>query len=93
MGGPASYHLDSLVSWSDVAEPGVKYYSGAATYEKEVTVSKEDLKKGTKAFVVFGDIQEMARVFVNGHDCGIVWTPPYEADITKYLKAGSNQIR
>ena len=34
----------------------------------------------------------MASVSVNGKDCGIIWTMPYKAEITKYLKAGSNHI-
>jgi hypothetical protein len=92
MGGPASYHLDSLVSWSDNNDEGIKYYSGSATYEKDFSLDKDALTKGTEAFVVFEDIQEMAQVFVNGNDCGIVWTQPYKADITKYLKTGSNTI-
>ena len=29
---------------------------------------------------------------VNGQDCGIVWTPPYELDITEQLKDGANNI-
>ena len=92
MGGPASYHLDSLVSWTDIDKEGVNDYSGSASYERDFSVKREDISEGREAFVVFDDIQEMARVFVNGKDCGIVWTPPYEADITKYLKAGSNHI-
>jgi len=92
MGGPESYRLDSLISWSDAAEDGIKYYSGSAKYEKEFTVDEEMLTEGKEAFVVFGDIQEMARVFVNGNDCGFVWIPTYKADITKYLKAGLNKI-
>ncbi|KAA9036116.1 hypothetical protein FW778_19710 [Ginsengibacter hankyongi] len=92
MGGPASYQLDSLQSWSDINNEGIKYYSGTASYEKDFYVGKDALTKGTEAFVVFDDIQEMAQVFVNGQDCGIVWTPPYKADITKYLRAGSNHI-
>ncbi len=92
MGGPSSFHMDSLVSWTDVSNEGMKYYSGPATYEKDFAIGRDEMTKGTNAFVVFDDIQEMARVFVNGRDCGIVWTPPYEADITKYLKAGSNHL-
>jgi hypothetical protein len=41
---------------------------------------------------VFGDIQEMAHVFVNGNDCGIVWTIPYKTKITHWLKKGNNKI-
>jgi len=92
MGGPAAYHMDSLISWSDADNEGVKYYSGTASYEKDFYVSKDFLTKGTEVIAVFDDIQEMAHVFVNGKDCGIVWTLPYKADITKYLRAGSNHI-
>ncbi|HSU49898.1 MAG TPA: glycosyl hydrolase, partial [Segetibacter sp.] len=92
MGGPASYEMDSLVSWSNINNAGVKYYSGSATYERNFSVGKEALAKGTKVFVVFDEIKEMVRVSVNGNDCGIVWTPPYKANITRYLKEGQNRI-
>lgn len=92
MGGPASYHLDSLMSWPDIPENGIKFYSGTASYEKDFNVKGDALSKGTKSFVVFEDIQEIAKVFINGKDCGIVWTLPYKADITKYLKEGTNHI-
>lgn len=92
MGAPESYHLDSLRSWSDVGEDGIKYYSGTATYEREFNFGKEDLPKNSEAFVVFADIQEMAHVFVNGNDCGIVWTIPYKTNITPWLKKGNNKI-
>jgi len=92
MGGPASFRMDSLTSWSNLDEDGVKYYSGKATYTRDFTVNEEALTKGAEVYVVFEDIQEMARVSVNGNDCGIVWTPPYKANITPYLKSGKNTI-
>jgi len=92
MGAPASYQFDKLTSWTDVDDKGVNYYSGSASYSRDFSLSKETLSKGKEAFVVFEDIQEMARVSVNGNDCGIVWTPPYKANITQYLKEGSNNI-
>lgn len=92
MGGPASYQMDSLTSWTALNNNGIKYYSGSATYEKEFSLSGEALSKGTRAFVVFDDVQEIMRVVVNDKDCGVVWTPPYKADITPYLKTGLNKI-
>ena len=92
MGAPESLQLKKLTSWTDVDNKGVNYYSGSASYSKDFSVNKETLSKGKEAFVVFDDIQEMARVSVNGNDCGIVWTPPYKANITQYLKEGSNNI-
>jgi hypothetical protein len=92
LGGPVSYHLDSLVSWDDIKDEGIKYYSGIASYETAFNVHANSITTGTKAFVVFDNVQEIAKVSVNGKDCGIVWTLPYKAEITKHLKAGSNQI-
>ena len=38
------------------------------------------------------DIKDIAHVWVNGQDCGIAWTEPYEVDITKALKKGKNKL-
>lgn len=92
MGATESLHLDSLVSWSEIKQDRIKYYSGSVSYEKEFSAPKEALGKTTNAFVVFEDMQEIARVFVNGKNCGIVWTPPYKVNITPYLKAGRNTL-
>jgi hypothetical protein len=91
-GGPKSLQLGNLVSWSDMEEEGARFYSGAATYTRDFMINKETLSSGKEAFVSFEDIQEMAQVFVNGNDCGVVWLPPYAARITPYLKEGKNTI-
>ncbi len=92
IGAPASYKLDSLVSWSEIDNDGIKYYSGLATYEREFSIPDGALGTEATAFVCFKDVQEMLRVFVNDKDCGIVWTPPYKCNITPHLKAGPNKI-
>lgn len=91
-GGPDTFRLDRLTSWTEAENEGVKYYSGTATYNRDFTIAKNALAKGTEAYVVFEDIQEMARVSINGNDCGIVWLPPYKANITRWLKPGENTI-
>jgi hypothetical protein len=92
MGAPESYHFDKLTSWTDIDLEGIQYYSGKATYNREFIVPGDKLPEETKAFVVFEDIQEMARVYVNGKDCGIVWLPPYKVEITPYLISGTNTM-
>jgi len=92
MGAPESYQFEKLTSWTDVDDKGINYYSGSANYSREFTLSEETLSKGAQAYITFEDIQEMARVSVNGNDCGIIWTPPYKANITQHLKQGSNKI-
>jgi hypothetical protein len=92
MGAPESYHFDKLTSWTDIDVEGIQYYSGKATYNREFIVPGDGLPEETKAFVVFEDIQEMARVYMNGKDCGIVWLPPYKVEITPYLISGTNTM-
>lgn len=91
-GGPKSLKVDKFVSWSDMEDEGASYYSGAADYTREFTIEEAALSQDVEAIVSFDDVQEMAQVFVNGKDCGIVWLPPYATQITPYLKVGTNTI-
>ena len=92
MGGPESYQLEKLTSWSETGHEGIRYYSGKAIYSRDFSVDEGILSEEAEAYVIFEDIQEMASVSVNGNDCGIVWLPPYRVRITPYLKAGTNSI-
>jgi len=92
LGGPESYLFDKLNSWTDMEEEGIRFYSGKAIYSKEITLEEEKIALNAEAYLVFGNIQEMAQVRVNGRDCGIVWLPPYKVRISPYLKSGINKI-
>jgi len=91
-GGPGTFRMDKLASWTEAEDERVKYYSGTATCSREFPIKPESLSKGTSAYLMFEDIQEMARVNINGNDCGIVWLPPYKVNITKWLIPGENTI-
>ena len=81
-------------SWTTRPEPGIKYYSGTATYEKTFDFSISALRKRlTRAILLdLGDVRELAEVKVNGKSCGIVWTPPFRVDITGAVKPGENKL-
>jgi hypothetical protein len=38
-------------------------------------------------------VREAAQVYINGQFAGSVWHPPYELDVSKFLRIGENQIR
>jgi hypothetical protein len=38
-------------------------------------------------------IREVAQVYVNGKQAGVVWHPPYRLDVTEYLHKGMNELR
>jgi hypothetical protein len=94
-GGPAAAQFDSLVSWPMRSEPGIKFYSGTATYEKNFTVADASriTHHGSRWFLDLGNIRELAEVRVNGKSCGIVWCPPFRVDITDAVKTGENKLQ
>ncbi len=89
-GAPAKISLDSLSSWSDNSDPGVKYFSGTATYTKSIQAPAEWFKVGAKLWLDLGDVKNIAEVSVNGRPFGIFWKTPFRIDVTSALKAGTN---
>ncbi|HEY5346183.1 MAG TPA: glycosyl hydrolase [Verrucomicrobiae bacterium] len=93
-GGPETVQFASLVSWPTRPEPGIKFYSGTAVYEKTFDVSDSKLKiKNSKLFLDLGDVHEIAEVKVNGKSCGTVWSPPWRVEVTDAVKAGENKLQ
>jgi hypothetical protein len=83
---------DRLFDWSTSTDDKVKYYSGHAMYESTFRVSGEMLKRKCLK-INLGTVCDVAHVWINGKDCGIVWTPPMEVDISDAVKKGKNNIR
>jgi hypothetical protein len=71
--------------------------SGRALYLDfgEGTPIQADTRKSGPGFRALLDspVREAAVVTVNGRRAGAVWCPPYRIDITRLLRAGSNEIR
>ena len=88
-GGPTNARFDELVSWTERPEPGIKYYSGTATYQNTFNWAGDS---AAKIWLDLGRVRELAEVRVNGKSCGIVWSPPFRADISDALKAGPNTV-
>ena len=40
-----------------------------------------------------GPVREAAELYMNGQRVGTVWHPPYEIDVTRFLRAGENELR
>ena len=45
-----------------------------------------------KAVLQLGDVSALAQVRLNGKDLGVVWTAPWQVELTGALKAGANQL-
>ena len=91
-GAPDRLTLDKLMSWTEHNDSGVKYYSGTATYRKNIQVPPELLGKNRRLCLDLGNVQVMAQVKLNGEDLGILWNPPFRVDITAVVKPGENAL-
>jgi hypothetical protein len=89
-GAPEQAVFEALVDWTTRPEEGIKYFSGTATYRKTFEVSAE--QAGRKAVLQLGSVAALAQVRLNGKDLGIVWTAPWQAELTGALKAGKNEL-
>jgi hypothetical protein len=91
-GAPAKITLDALNSWSENSDPGVKYFSGTAAYTKTIQAPADWFKAGKKLWLDLGDVKNIAEVAVNSRPLGILWKPPFRADVTSALKEGANTL-
>jgi hypothetical protein len=91
-GAPQSATFDALSDWSGNADPGIKYFSGTATYTKTIEISESVLSQKPRIELDLGNVHEVAEVAVNGKSAGIAWKPPYRVDITDAVKAGANTL-
>jgi hypothetical protein len=91
-GGPETTSFPELKSWIEFDDPGVKYYSGKATYVNNFKIRKHD-HRSKKVFLDLGMVQELAVVNLNGHSFPVAWMPPFRVDITEYLIDGENELK
>jgi len=93
LGAPAQIELRSLSSWTASTDPGVRYFSGTATYMNQFSLPNGWDRSGSKVLLDLGRVREFAQVTVNGHKLpDILWKPPFTVDVTSTLKTGSNRI-
>ena len=70
----APLKLSRLASWSDAADPKLKYFAGRAVYEKTIT-----LPASAKGGLVLdlGTVKDVVNVWANGRFLGCLWEAPY----------------
>ncbi|HYX07450.1 MAG TPA: glycosyl hydrolase, partial [Bacteroidales bacterium] len=90
-GGPQQIQIDSLRSWTDFQEDGIKYYSGKAVYVNSFKLKKSALKN-KRILLDLGNVQEMAVITINGHSLSLSWKAPFQTDITPYVHKGVNEL-
>jgi hypothetical protein len=91
-GAPPKARFTTLASWTTQTEPGIKYFSGTATYVTRFPAKGDWKSKGSHAWLDLGDVKNIAVVTLNGHMLGTLWKAPFRIDMTGALKTGENHL-
>jgi hypothetical protein len=94
LGGPADTVFEQLSDWSSSKDERIRFYSGKARYIKAFQLKRSMFNRKSNARILLdlGRVEVMARVYLNGQDLGILWTPPWQVDISSALKPGKNRL-
>lgn len=84
------YHFDSLYAWNESQDPFIRFFSGTATYRTSFRWNTD--RSGAEAVLDLGQVCNMAHVYVNGKDLGLLWKEPYKIDISGALVEGDNTL-
>jgi hypothetical protein len=92
-GGPATVAFPQLISWTQRAEEGIKFYSGTAVYETSFDLP-ESLRGSKQPLLLdLGRVRELAEVRLNGKKLGILWAPPFRVDVTDAIRPTGNHLQ
>ena len=81
----------SLFDWSKHEDDRIRYFSGHARYTTTWKLKKKEMLQ-KRVWLSLPNVKDIAHVWINGKDCGIAWTAPYEVEITGALQKGKNTI-
>ena len=82
-GGPQRIVFSQLEDWSRRPEPGIRYYSGKATYR--ISFDCDRLDSAMRYFLSLGRVANIASVKINDRDLGVVWCEPWRIAIPAAL--------
>ena len=71
----------------------MKYFSGTATYVKDLNAPASWFHSGRHLYLDLGTVRDIAQVQIDGKSDGLVWAPPYRVDVTSALRPGLNHLR
>lgn len=90
-GGPKEVEFAQLEDWTKRPENGIRYFSGTAVYTRYFDLTTP-LEAGGRLFLNLGVVKNMAEVRLNDRPLGIVWTAPWQVDITEAVKQKDNKL-
>lgn len=85
--------MTRLQSWTSLAPERQRFFSGVASYSLDLPVDRQWLSRHLRWFLDLGEVRDLARIWLNGHEIATLWTPPFVAEVTDQMKPGVNRLR
>lgn len=90
-GAPASARLATLAPLNEHSDPGIRYFSGEATYSRTFA-PPPGWRRGQPLWIDLGRVGDVAEVKVNGRVAGIAWQAPHRLEIGGLIHPGENSL-
>ena len=90
-GAPSAIRLAALAPLNEQADPGVRYFSGVASYTNTFS-TPPGYRAGEALSLDLGQVGDLAEVWVNGRKAGSAWHAPFVVDIGPELRDGENAL-
>ena len=91
-GGPEAVVFEELEDWTKRPEPGIKYYSGTATYQKSFDLPEAVRQGNQRVYLNLGKVKHLAEVRLNGKELGVAWTAPWQVELTPAMQPTGNRL-
>jgi hypothetical protein len=82
--------MASLAPLNENIDPGIKYFSGVATYR--TTFQMAGGAVSGPLVLDLGKVGDIAEVVVNGKSVGAPWKAPFQVDVSNAVRPGSNTL-
>lgn len=92
-GAPEAIELKGLRCWTTHPDPGVRHFSGTATYRTRFRWQPTaGGSRGLRWMLDLGRVEVIADVRLNGRPLGTLWRAPFAVDVSEILRPGWNEL-
>lgn len=93
---PFERHFPQLMNWKESNDSQIRFFSGLADYQTTFELPESFLshigKEEARVRLSLGELFDIASITINGKSAGIIWTRPYELDVTSLVQTGKNSL-
>lgn len=90
-GAPATASLATLKPLNEHAVPGIRFFSGVATYTTSFELPS-GYRTGQPLLLDLGQVGDLAEVRVNGKPVGTAWHAPFQVPVGSAVRPGKNTL-